>query len=113
MTQVPKSNGPGNVLSTLAMSGDKWVQLAIVVLVALSGGGNWLATNRGVGVAEDNSAGISRAIKQINEIHSVFDDAMKRQKEINADVKTSLQREEQHSVETLALLQRIEQKLNK
>ena len=46
----PKASGNGGknhtaaLLSTLAQSGNKWVQLATVGLVALSGIGNWVAT---------------------------------------------------------------------
>jgi len=42
----PAKNGNGKqkILATLAASGDKWVQFGILVLVGLSGFGNWVAT---------------------------------------------------------------------
>jgi hypothetical protein len=40
---APK-NGISQLLSTLAQSGDKWVQFGILALVGLSGFGNWVAT---------------------------------------------------------------------
>lgn len=42
--QSPKPNGVMALLSTLAHSTDKWVQLGTLGLIALSGFGNWLAT---------------------------------------------------------------------
>ncbi len=44
---APAKNGPVGiltVLSTLASSGNTWVQLATVGLIAFSGFGNWVAT---------------------------------------------------------------------
>jgi hypothetical protein len=37
-------NGMGQLLSTLAQSGDKWIQFSVLVLVGISGLGNWVAT---------------------------------------------------------------------
>jgi hypothetical protein len=42
--QNPKNANSTAILTTLAQSGNKWVQLGIVALVALTGIGNWLAT---------------------------------------------------------------------
>jgi|SRR6516165_12631460 len=46
MGQPPEQpkNGAQKLLATLAQSGDKWVQFGILVLVGLSGFGNWAAT---------------------------------------------------------------------
>jgi hypothetical protein len=69
-TPAPKPNGTAGVLSTLASSGNQWVQLATVGLVALSGFGNWTATNRN---KEEITAGQERirevVIRQVDEIH--------------------------------------------
>jgi hypothetical protein len=66
----PKPNSTPNVLSTLASSSSQWVQLATVGLVALSGVGNWAATNHN---KEELSAGQERiraeVIRQVDEIH--------------------------------------------
>jgi hypothetical protein len=47
--EFPKPNG-GNakmaLLTTLASSGDNWVKLGIMVMVGISGFGNWVATTR-------------------------------------------------------------------
>jgi hypothetical protein len=71
---APKPNGTAGVLSTLAASGNQWVQLATVGLVALSGFGNWAATtsssNRN---REEITQGQERiraeVIRQVDEIH--------------------------------------------
>jgi hypothetical protein len=43
-SQPPQSNGVDKLLMTLAQSGDKWIQFSVLVLVGLSGLGNWAAT---------------------------------------------------------------------
>jgi hypothetical protein len=37
-------NGVSQLLSTLVQSGHAWVQFAVIVLIGLSGFGNWVAT---------------------------------------------------------------------
>lgn len=110
MTQEPQHSKPnggfGALIQMASRSGDKWIQLAIIILVALSGGGNWFATSQ-------NGTGVNRAIAEIHNMHLDWDAGVARQKEINNDVKTALKRQDDHSAETLAILQRIEQKLNK
>lgn len=44
MGQTPDKNGLTSVLTTLASSGDNWVKLGTLGLVALSGFSNWVAT---------------------------------------------------------------------
>jgi hypothetical protein len=44
-TEKKNGNGVVTLLSTLAHSSDKMIQFGILVLVGLSGLGNWLATN--------------------------------------------------------------------
>src|ERR1700745_1999102 len=40
------ANGKMALLTTLASSGDNWVKLGIMVMVGISGLGNWVATTR-------------------------------------------------------------------
>ena len=44
--QQNKQNGTTQLLMTLASSGDNWVKLGTLGLVALSGVGNWVTTNQ-------------------------------------------------------------------
>ena|SRR5215831_4842479 len=47
MSQPPpgsKPNGASQLLTLLAQSGDKWIQFGVLVLVGISGIGNWAAT---------------------------------------------------------------------
>jgi hypothetical protein len=68
---------PNVLLTLLAQSGgDKWLQLVIVALVALSGGGNFFAT-RSVGDHADRE--LAQAIREIHEIRDHWDPAVQRQ----------------------------------
>lgn len=53
-TQKPAGNGPNALLTTLATSGNKGIQFGVLILVGLSGLGNWLGTQN---AARDNLAG--------------------------------------------------------
>lgn len=86
----PHQNHRNGLLQTLAARGDKWVQMAILVLVAVSGGGNFLKTSNVSDLAQVNHLEIHRALEQISRIDSVVDDAIKRQKEINESIKDVL-----------------------
>jgi hypothetical protein len=70
LAQKPAENGPNALLAKLATSGDKTVQLGILILVGLSGLGNFLSTQS---ASRENLSGqqaIQAAVReQINDIH--------------------------------------------
>jgi hypothetical protein len=63
-------NGPAAVLSTLARSADRWVQLATLALIGFSGFGNWLATQS---TSKENLSGQDRIRdemrQKLDEVH--------------------------------------------
>jgi Asp-tRNA(Asn)/Glu-tRNA(Gln) amidotransferase C subunit len=69
------SQGRLSLLSTLAQSTDKWVQLGTLAFVCLTGIGNWLATwkaadtNR-VEIVQGQERIRAEVIRQVQEIHS-------------------------------------------
>jgi hypothetical protein len=87
---APSQDPKNGLLQTLASSGDRVIQLGILALVMVSGGGNFWKASTASDLAQLNHAEIHRAIDEIHRIDSLFDDAMKRQKEINDSVKDVL-----------------------
>jgi hypothetical protein len=93
MSQPPpggKPNGTGQLLTVLAQSGDKWIQFAVLVLVGITGLGNWLATQN---TSQQQLQGQQRirdeVIQQVGQsyrwtkdLHDQIDDFEKRQKQI-------------------------------
>jgi hypothetical protein len=71
----PKDNGKIALLTQLASSGDNWVKLGIMVMIGLSGFGNWLATWHS---SDSNRAEIvqgqerirAEVIRQVQDIHN-------------------------------------------
>lgn len=61
-TQEQKPNGLTSVLSTLASSGDNWVKLGTLALVAVSGIGNFVQTQR---TGAENRHQIDRDVREI------------------------------------------------
>jgi len=97
MLESPKQNGVTHLLSILAKSADKWVQLGTLVLIGLSGFGNWVATwnsadrnkveieiNRRV-AWEGEQRIKQEVIKQVNEIHQWMKEATEEFHNGNAD----------------------------
>lgn len=71
-TQKPADHGPGTsaVLTTLAQSPNQWVQLATVGLIALSGLGNWMATNQASDRSSEGQREIRKEVReQIDDVH--------------------------------------------
>jgi hypothetical protein len=89
-------NGLITLLSSLAASGDKAIQFGILVLVGLSGLGNWLATNNNGGAtrAELNVAR-EQAFRNIKELHDALDDFEKRQKAVLEGLQVSARNQQQ------------------
>lgn len=85
MTPDPQ-NGTGKLLSTLAASGDKAIQFGILVLVGLSGLGNWLSTNQNATQTRGEvNVAREQAYKQIRELHDALGDFQKRQQQMLDD----------------------------
>jgi hypothetical protein len=88
--QAPKPNGPANVLSLLAQSPDKWVQLGTLALISLSGLGNWAATwNSSNQTKDEISHGQERirqeVIAQVRDIHQWVNDSKEEFHRANQD----------------------------
>jgi hypothetical protein len=93
---TPKPNGLSTLLSTLAHSGDKAIQFGILVLVGLSGLGNWLATNNN---ASETRAQVNvareQAFRDLREMHDALDDFEKRQKAVLEGLALSAKNQQQ------------------
>ena len=86
MPPQPPQNSSG-ILTTLAGSSHAWVQLATVALVALSGVGNWIATNQSAArsqaelelnrraTGESETRLKAELVRKVAEIHSWLKDA--------------------------------------
>lgn len=79
--ETPKSPQPGRteLIATLAGSGDNWIKLITIVLIALSGGGNFFATRE---ASRLNEHEVNRALREIHDVHGVMDEALSRQKHL-------------------------------
>jgi len=67
MSQPPpgsKPNGASQLLTLLAQSGDKWIQFGVLVLVGISGLGNFVATQS---AQNQNTAGQDRIRLEVRE----------------------------------------------
>jgi hypothetical protein len=71
------------LLSSLAASGDKAIQFGILVLVGLSGLGNWVATNNNGGETRTQvNVAREQAFRDLHELRDALDDFEKRQKAV-------------------------------
>jgi hypothetical protein len=92
----PKPNGLSALLTTLATSGDKMIQFGILVLVGLSGLGNWLATNNNaVETRSQVNEAREQAFRNIKDLHDALDDFESRQKAVLDGLQVSLRNEGQ------------------
>jgi hypothetical protein len=76
MANAQSSQPSNGKLLALAQSGDNWVKLATLVLIAITGGGNFLATKS---TADFNSTEIRQATREIHDLYPKLDDAIRRQ----------------------------------
>src|SRR5258708_31063644 len=89
------NGGKSEILKTLASSGDNWVKIGTLVLVALSGGGNFFATKQAESTNEremqrllhrieefqsSREDAIDRTFREVHELHSILNDSYERQK---------------------------------
>jgi uncharacterized membrane protein (DUF106 family) len=78
------------LLTTLASSGDNWVKLGIMVMVGISGLGNWLATNRTSDTqknltkqeANEVRGEIRDIYRKVDDLHGALDEFESRQQKI-------------------------------
>jgi hypothetical protein len=84
------------LLSTLAQSSSKWVQLATVGLVAMSGLGNWLATNNNASETRIQvNVAREQAYRNLKDLHDALDDFEKRQKAVLEGLQVSARNQQQ------------------
>jgi hypothetical protein len=73
-----KPNG-AQLISQLLSDPDKVIKYGTLILILISGGGNFFATKR---VEHTNTHEWNQAIKEIHELHSALSGALERQKQI-------------------------------
>lgn len=99
MADSNNNSGKSEILKTLASSGDNWVKIGTLILVALSGGGNLFATKQAEGQNQQEmqrvlhqiqefqnsrQIDIDRMFKETHELHSIANDIYERQKQMAA-----------------------------
>jgi hypothetical protein len=89
-------NGLLTLLSSLAASGDKMIQFGILVLVGLSGLGNWVATNNNGGETRTQvNVAREQAFRDLHELRDALDDFEKRQKAVLEGLQLSARNQQQ------------------
>lgn len=84
-------NGVIGLLNTLAASGDNWVKFGTLALVVVTGGGNWLATQKTAesnydhiqAARTDTRNDILKAVQETHQIHDALEETVQRQKEMH------------------------------
>ena len=72
-----KKDEKTGILEILASSGDNWVKLGTLLLVAITGGGNFLATTK---TGEFNAEEIRRGLQEIHDLHDQLSTMVDRQR---------------------------------
>jgi len=75
--QPQKEDEKTSILSILASSGDNWIKLGTLLLVAITGGGNFLATTK---TGEFNAEEIRRGLIEIHDLHDQLSTMVDRQR---------------------------------
>jgi hypothetical protein len=89
-------NGVLTLLSSLASSGDKMIQLGILILVGLSGLGNWLATNNNANETRTQvNVAREQAFRDLRDLHNALDDFEQRQKAVLDGLQVSARNQQQ------------------
>jgi hypothetical protein len=89
-------NGRVALLTQLATSGDKMIQFGILVLVGLSGLGNWVATNNNGGETRTQvNVAREQAFRDLRDLHNALDDFEKRQKAVLDGLQLSARNQQQ------------------
>jgi hypothetical protein len=91
-----RKNGVVTLLSSLAASGDKAIQFGILVLVGLSGLGNWVATNNNASETRTQvNVAREQAFRDLHELRDALDDFEKRQKAVLEGLQVSARNQQQ------------------
>jgi hypothetical protein len=91
-----RKNGVVTLLSSLAASGDKAIQFGILVLVGLSGLGNWMATNNNASETRTQvNVAREQAFRDLHELRDALDDFEKRQKAVLEGLQVSARNQQQ------------------
>jgi hypothetical protein len=91
-----RKNGVVTLLTSLAASGDKAIQFGILVLVGLSGLGNWVATNNNGGETRTQvNVAREQAFRDLHELRDALDDFEKRQKAVLEGLQLSARNQQQ------------------
>jgi len=89
-------NGMVALLTQLATSGDKMIQFGILVLVGLSGLGNWVATNNNASETRTQvNVAREQAFRDLHELRDALDDFEKRQKAVLDGLQMSARNQQQ------------------
>jgi hypothetical protein len=84
------------LLTQLATSGDKMIQFGILVLVGLSGLGNWVATNNNASETRTQvNVAREQAFRDLHELRDALDDFEKRQKAVLEGLQASARNQQQ------------------
>src|SRR5258708_34849831 len=101
--------GPGNEAKISAVSSiltsaatDSWVKFGTIVLVAFTGAGNWLVTQKTAAtnyehiqaVRDDTRNDILKAVQEIHELHGALSESLQRQKDMYAMLQKLAPKEE-------------------
>lgn len=112
----PSKNGISQLLHALAQSGDKWVQLCVLILVGISGLGNWFATQNSTSATIQGQDKIRDEMRQKldqihqwvrDDIHNEVDAYEKRQRNGLEKLDQSLQNQQQILKNETAILEEI------
>ena len=74
------ANGKLKLLESIASGGDNWIKFGTLLLVAITGGGNFLATTK---TGEFNAAEITRGLNEIHDLHDQLSASMERQRRMS------------------------------
>lgn len=83
-------------LFELAKGGNQWVQLGTILVVILSGGGNFLTTwqsgRETQRMSREDREDVLKAISEIHDVHKILDTTIERQKDIQRTTNQILDR---------------------
>jgi hypothetical protein len=71
------ANGKLKLLESIASGGDNWIKFGTLLLVAITGGGNFLATTK---TGEFNAEEIRRGLQEIHDLHDQLSTMVDRQR---------------------------------
>jgi hypothetical protein len=71
------ANGKLKLLESIASGGDNWIKFGTLLLVVITGGGNFLATTK---TGEFNAEEIRRGLQEIHDLHDQLSTMVDRQR---------------------------------